>query len=292
MLHSMTGYGRDTFIDESLSLSIEIKGINNRYLDFNIRLPKSLFFLEDKIRNKISQSVKRGRIDVFVTLNNFKREDLKANLNDSLLDSYLYCLNTIKDKLNLKEDITISNIINLPGVITTVETSNDLDDLWSIMEKSIERALENFLKMKNDEGLILQKDIKDKCENIKSFISIIEEKAEKVIEDNKIKLKERIMEGLSNYELDNNRLYQEFCFLADKLSIDEEIVRLKCHVESLLNHLKGKECSGKKMDFIIQEMNRETNTIGSKSSSVDVTNIVIEIKNEIEKIREQIQNIE
>lgn len=292
MLRSMTGYGKDIFMDENISLSIEIKGINNRHLDINIRLPKSLFFLEDKIRKRISQEVKRGRVDVFVNLNNLKGEALAANLNENLLYSYLDCLNSIKEKSNLQDNISLGNIIRLPEVITLVETNDDIGGLGSIVDECVGRSLEKFLAMKNEEGLALQKDVAEKCKNIKKFVLTIEEKAPKIIEDNKIKLKERIEEALSGFELDNNRLYQEFCYMADKLSIDEEIVRLKCHIESFLNHINQKECSGKKMDFIIQEMNRETNTIGSKCNSIDVINIVIEIKSELEKIREQIQNIE
>jgi len=292
MLRSMTGYGKDSFIDEFINLSIEIKGINNRYLDINVRLPKSLFFLEDRIRRKISQSVKRGRIDVFISFNNLKRDDLVANLNENLLYSYLSCLNMIKEKSNIEDEISLSNIIRLPEIITLVETSEDLSSLGKTIENSVERSLRNFLAMKNEEGTALQKDIAEKCKNIKNLVAIIEERSPKIIEDNKNKLRERILESLSSFELDNNRLYQEFCYMADKLSIDEEIVRLKCHIESFLNHINKEEGSGKKMDFIVQEMNRETNTIGSKCNNIDVINIVIEIKSELEKIREQIQNIE
>jgi len=244
------------------------------------------------MRRKISQIVNRGRIDVFINFNNLKRQDLKANLNENLLDSYLGCLNIVKEKLDIKENMTISDIIRLQDVFTIVEMEDDVSDLWIIVEACLERALDNFIKMKDEEGLVLKHNIMEKIDNIKKLIYFIEEKAPKVIEENKIKLNDRITESLLNYELDNNRLYQEFCFMADKLSIDEEIIRLKCHVESFLNHLNQKESSGKKMDFIIQEMNREINTIGSKCNSVDIVNNVIEVKNEIEKIREQIQNIE
>ena len=192
MLRSMTGYGKDSFTDEFINLSVEIKGINNKYLDINVRLPKSLFFLEDKIRRKISQSVRRGRVDVFINFNNLKREDLVANLNENLLYSYLNCLNIIKEKLNLNDEISLSNIIRLPEVITLVETSDDLKSLGNIMENSIEKSLKSFIAMKNEEGLILQRDIAEKCRNIKNLVSIIEEKSPKIIEDNKNRLRERI----------------------------------------------------------------------------------------------------
>ncbi len=292
MLRSMTGYGKGIFEDEKCLLIIEIKGVNNRYLDINVRIPRSLFFLEEKIRRKISQTVKRGRIDVFVNLNNLKREDLVVNLNESLLNSYMDCLNLIKDKYDIEEHISINSIARLPEVITIIESGEDLNGISSIIDKCLDISLDNFIRMRNEEGALLETDIISKCLHIKHSIAIIEEMSPKVIENNKKKLEERITEGLLNFELDKNRLYQEFCFMADKLSIDEEIVRIKCHLESFLKHIHLNEASGKKMDFIVQEMNREANTIGSKCNNMDITNAVVEIKNELEKIREQIQNIE
>jgi len=292
MIRSMTGYGRGSIEMDGRSYTIEIKSINHRYCDLNIKIPKSLLPLEDKIRKTVQSRLNRGKIDLFVTQNLFDKKDVSAFLNKSLADSYFSCLTEIKERYNLRDDVSLSLICKFPEVITTKQEDEDVEELWDGLETALNNALDMMVQMREREGLKLTEDIIIKCKGIKEKVLVIEEKSSDIVQEYTDKLKLRLNDLLKDYKVDENRLAMEVALLADKASIDEEIVRLKSHLIQVIETLELDEPVGRKLDFIIQEMNRETNTIASKADNLDVINIMLSIKNEIEKIREQVQNLE
>jgi len=292
MIRSMTGYGRGSIEMDGRSYTIEIKSVNHRYCDLNIKIPKSLLPLEDKIRKTVQSRLNRGKIDLFVTQNLFDKKDVSAFLNKSLADSYFSCLTEIKERYNLRDDVSLSLICKFPEVITTKQEDEDVEELWDGLETALNNALDMMVQMREREGLKLTEDIIIKCKGIKEKVLVIEEKSSDIVQEYTDKLKLRLNDLLKDYKVDENRLAMEVALLADKASIDEEIVRLKSHLIQVIETLELDEPVGRKLDFIIQEMNRETNTIASKADNLDVINIMLSIKNEIEKIREQVQNLE
>jgi uncharacterized protein (TIGR00255 family) len=292
MIRSMTGYGRGSIEMDGRSYTIEIKSVNHRYCDLNIKIPKSLLPLEDRIRKTVQSRLNRGKIDLFVTQNLFDKKDVSAFLNKSLADSYFSCLTEIKERYNLRDDVSLSLISKFPEVITTKQEDEDVEELWDGLESALNNALDMMVQMREREGLKLTEDIIIKCKGIKDKVLIIEEKSSDIVQEYTDKLKLRLNDLLKDYKVDENRLAMEVALLADKASIDEEIVRLKSHLTQVKETLELDEPVGRKLDFIIQEMNRETNTIASKADNLDVINIMLSIKNEIEKIREQVQNLE
>jgi len=292
MIRSMTGYGRGSIEMDGRSYTIEIKSVNHRYCDLNIKIPKSLLSLEDRIRKTVQSRLNRGKIDLFVTQNLFDKKDVSAFLNKSLADSYFSCLTEIKERYNLKDDVSLSLISKFPEVITAKQEDEDVEELWDGLETALNNALDLMVQMREREGLKLTEDIISKCRGIKEKVLVIEEKSADIVKEYTEKLKLRLNDLLKEYKVDENRLAMEVAILADKASIDEEIVRLKSHLVQVKETLELDEPVGRKLDFIIQEMNRETNTIASKASNLDVINIMLSIKNEIEKIREQVQNLE
>lgn len=292
MIRSMTGYGRGSIEMDGRSYTIEIKSVNHRYCDLNIKIPKSLLSLEDRIRKTVQSRLNRGKIDLFVTQNLFDKKDVSAFLNKSLADSYFSCLTEIKERYNLKDDVSLSLISKFPEVITAKQEDEDVEELWDGLETALNNALDLMVQMREREGLKLTEDIISKCRGIKEKVLVIEEKSSDIVQEYTEKLKIRLNDLLKDYKVDENRLAMEVALLADKASIDEEIVRLKSHLVQVKETLELDEPVGRKLDFIIQEMNRETNTIASKASNLDVINIMLSIKNEIEKIREQVQNLE
>lgn len=292
MIRSMTGYGRGNIEMDGRSYTIEIKSVNHRYCDLNIKIPKSLLPLEDRIRKTVQSRLNRGKIDVFVTQNLFDKKDVSAFLNKSLADSYFRCLTEIKERYNLRDDVSLSLISKFPEVITVKQEDEDAEELWNGLETALNNALDMMVQMREREGLKITEDIISKCKDIKEKVLVIEEKSADIVQDYTDKLKLRLNDLLKDFKVDENRLAMEVALLADKASIDEEIVRLKSHLIQVKETLELDEPVGRKLDFIIQEMNRETNTIASKANNLDVINIMLSIKNEIEKIREQVQNLE
>ena len=292
MIRSMTGYGRGSIEMDGRSYTIEIKSVNHRYCDLNIKIPKSIMPLEDRIRKTVQSRLNRGKIDIFVTQNLFDKKDVSAFLNKSLADSYFNCLTEIKERYNLRDDISLSLISKFPEVITAKQEDEDVEELWDGLKAALNNALDMMVQMREREGLKLTEDIISKCRGIKEKVLVIEEKSSDIVQEYTDKLKLRLNDLLKDYKVDENRLALEVALLADKASIDEEIVRLKSHLIQVIETLELDEPVGRKLDFIIQEMNRETNTIASKADNLDVINIMLSIKNEIEKIREQVQNLE
>lgn len=292
MIKSMTGFGRGNVEQAERGFVVEMKSVNHRYFDINIRMPKSLFALEDKIRKTIQEKVNRGKIDVFITQNNSVKESTIAVFNEKLADSYVDCLKEIKARYGAKDDLSVTQIAKFPDVITLSQQEEDIDGLWSVLQKSLNDAIDMLVKMRECEGEKLKTDALIKCSNIKAQVDEIEKKAPNVTVQFREKLMLRLNEVIQNTNLDENRIAMEVALLGDKTCIDEEIVRLNSHLIQMKDTLDLNEPIGRKADFIVQEMNREANTIASKANDINITNIVLNIKTDIEKIREQIQNIE
>ena len=293
MAISMTGFGRGEYKDDNYQFLVECKTINHKYADINIRIPRKLSFLEDKVRILVKDYIKRGRVDLYIKLDLLGSEDVNLKFDEELATQYVSILNQIKDKFNLVDDISVMNIAKFPDIIKTEEKEDDEDKLWSMLKVALEDALVKLRDMRFEEGKKLSEDIQNRCNLLKNYIEDIEKYSYNVVNDYKEKLQNRINDILQDISIiDENRLAQEVAIYADKSSITEEIVRFKSHIEQLKNTVLKNESTGRKIDFLIQEMNREANTIGSKSSDLNITNLVIEVKSELEKIREQIQNIE
>ena len=293
MAISMTGFGRGEYKDDNYQFLVECKTINHKYADINIRLPRKLSFLEDKARILVKDYIKRGRVDLYIKLDLLGSEDVNLKFDEELATQYVSILKQIKDKFDLVDDISVMNIAKFPDVIKTEEKEDDEDKLWSMLKVALENALLKLKEMRSEEAKKLAEDIQNRCDLLKNYIEDIEKYSYNVVIDYKEKLKNRISDMLEDPSIiDESRLAQEVAIYADKSSITEEIVRFKSHIEQLKNTVVKNESIGRKIDFLIQEMNRETNTIGSKSSDLNITNLVVEVKSELEKIREQIQNIE
>ncbi|MBU5482719.1 YicC family protein [Clostridium sp. MSJ-11] len=292
MIKSMTGFGRATYDDTIRSITVEIKSINHRYCDLNVKMPKSLISLEERIRSTVQEKIHRGKIDIFITLNTYDKRDLKPRLNKTLADNYYECLKEIKNSYEVYNDISISLIARFPEVITLQYEEDDIEELWTCLSNPLKEALNLLIQMREREGAKLRDDIKDKCDRITATLDIIKEKSPMVPIMYKEKLTSRINELLEDGKIDESRIAMEVAIFADKACIDEEIVRLSSHLKQVKDTLNLKDPVGRKLDFIVQEMNREANTIASKANNLDISNLALEIKNDIEKIREQIQNIE
>ncbi len=292
MIKSMTGFGRGMAEDEKRSFLVEMRGVNHRYLDFSIRMPKSLMSLEDRVRKEISKVISRGKLDVFITYRNYAKEDLEVQTNLHLAKGYVDALNSIKDSFSLKDDISVSLVSRFPDVIFTEEKEENIEEIWSLLEDAVREASLKMLEMKKVEGTSLKNDMLQKKEGIIALVDRIRERDKLVIPLYKDRLEKRIEELLEKVPVDESRLALEVAMYTDKASIDEELTRLSSHMEQLENFLKEEEPVGRKLDFLAQEMNREANTMASKSVDIEITNLVLSIKNEIEKIREQMQNIE
>ena len=293
MIRSMTSFGRSSSEEgKKRFFTVEMKSVNSRYLDVNVRMPKALISLEEDIRRMINDNLSRGKIDVFINQKTYSQGNGVPKVDINLAESYLKCLKEIEEKLCVKNDISVMQIARFPEVITVVEEEDKIEEIWEEIKPLIKDSLDMMVAMREVEGNKLKEDILSKISVIEQLVSKVEEFADTIPKAFKVKLEERLKELLGNVDIDENRVAMEVCMLADKATIDEEIIRLRSHINQVRETLNLNEPVGRKLDFIVQEMNRETNTIGSKSSDIQMTNIVIDIKNILEKIREQVQNIE
>ena len=293
MAISMTGFGRGEYKNDNYHFLVECKTINHKYCDINVRLPRKISFLEDKIRNYVKSFVKRGRVDLYIKLDLIGSEDVNLKFDDKLASQYVGILNEIKEKFNLQDDISVMSIAKFPDIVKCEEKEEDEDLYWGMLKEALDMALERLGQMRRAEGEKLAQDTLERCDILKDLLNEIEKYSDTVVNEYREKLNVRINEILDNPSIiDENRLAQEVAIFADKSSITEEIVRFRSHIEQLKNTVVKNDSIGRKIDFLIQEMNREVNTTGSKSSNIHITNLVVEVKSELEKIREQIQNIE
>lgn len=293
MVRSMTSFGRASSEEGKERLfSIEMKSVNHRYLDINIRMPKSIFPLEERLRKLISSKLNRGKVDVYINLKNFSKSDSVAELNEALAKSYFECLVKISEELGIENDVTATKIARFQDVISITEKEENIEEIFEEIKVLMETSLEGMVEMREREGEKLKEDILEKLNIIENFVYDIEKIADLVPVKYKEKLEERIKDLTAEAQIDQNRIATEIAIFADKATVDEEIIRLRSHIAQMRTTFDMSEPIGRKLDFIVQEMNREANTIASKSNDIKMTNIVIDIKNLIEKIREQVQNIE
>ncbi|GFI61057.1 hypothetical protein IMSAG049_00210 [Clostridiales bacterium] len=292
MIRSMTGYGRCENEANGLKFSVEIKAVNHRYNDIVIRVPKALNYLEDKIRKTLMKEIMRGKSDVFVNMETFSDNSVNIKINEALAKAYCEKLEFLRINYGLNRGDTLELVAKFPDVITVEKVQEDEDAVWSALLPALDGALANFISMRETEGEALKSDILKKAGIIEEYVGLIEQRAPFVAKEYREKLMSRMSEILSDVEFDEQRILSEVTIFADKACIDEEITRLKSHVSQLRVIFEMEGAIGRKLDFLVQEMNREANTIASKSNDINITQVTIDLKSEIEKIREQIQNIE
>ena len=291
-MKSMTGYGRAKIENDTREYIVEVKSVNHKYLDINIKLPKTLFCIEDKIRKVISNKISRGKIDVFVTYINYGIEGKTILINKDIAKMYIKEIEEIATENNIASGIRATEISKFPEVLNVIVDEEDEEKICLELNKCLEKALDNFIEMRTTEGEKIKEDLKQRLDEIDENINEIFKNSTGLVEEYVVKLRKRIQEILNTDVVDETRLAQEIVIYSDKTSIEEEITRIKSHIIQFKELLNSEGAIGKKADFIIQEMNREINTIGSKSGKFEITQLVIKIKTQIEDIREQIQNIE
>ncbi len=291
MIKSMTGFGKASNILDGRSLDLEFKSVNSRYRDINIRMPKSLMPLEDRIKKQLSTCIARGKVDVFLTYRNYNESDLEVRVNHGAAKKYVAALRELTRDLDIKDDISSSFLLNLENVIQLEEKAEDLDEVWQLVYGVLTEAMAEHESMRLAEGKNLKNDLLEKDRSIMDQLSAIEQLAEGTTQRYREKLEERLDE-LNKLYIEDDRIAQEVALFADRASIDEEIIRLASHMKQFRELLELEEPVGRKLDFLAQEMNREANTMASKSVDIEITGYALGIKNDIEKMREQIQNIE
>lgn len=292
MIKSMTGFGRCEVQREARKFTVELKGVNHRYLDINIRMPKKLNFFETAIRTLLKSYVTRGKVDIFITYEDSTQNQMAVKYNSSIAAEYLKYLRQMAEEFGLEDDIRVSTLSRYPEVFTMEEQTEDEEELWNGLKEALEGAFSHFVETRTAEGENLKKDILDKLSNLEVLIGYIEERSPQIIQEYRTKLEEKVHELLEDTQIEDSRIAAEVILFADKICTDEEVVRLKSHIRHMRSTLEEEEGIGRKLDFIAQEMNREANTILSKANDLEVSNHAISLKTEIEKIREQIQNIE
>lgn len=292
MIKSMTGYGGAKGSAEGLSVSIELKSVNNRYLDVSVKLPRTMLFAEEPIKAAVGRHISRGKVDVFVTVDQSASDDMEVRVNEPLLKGYIEALSAAAEKFGLQNDMTVMSLCRLPDVLSTDRREIDSSALMTGITEILERALTEYDAMRLREGEKLRDDVLARLEAISRLTGVVEENAPKTVAEYRARLEQKLQEVLATANIDESRLLTEAAIFADKIAVDEETVRLRSHISQLRGLTNGESPAGRKMDFLIQELNRETNTIGSKCQNADIAHVVVELKAEIEKIREQIQNVE
>lgn len=293
-MRSMTGYGRGEALLYDRRFIVEIKSVNHRYNDINIKMPRALLMYEDKVKKLLAADIFRGKTDVYISFESYSRDDVKVKVNEPLADSFVEALDTIKDRYGIDDKISLGLVAKFPDIITVEKNAaseSEADHIWECLETAARQALANFVAMRETEGEALKVNILEKLEGINSAIKRVEARAPQVAADYRERLMERLAE-IKELNVDENRLITEVALFADKACIDEEITRMFSHIVQMRSILAESVPVGRKLDFLVQEMNREVNTMGSKSNDLEITNTIVDTKSEIEKIREQIQNFE
>ena len=292
MLKSMTGFGRYELSEGERKITVEMKAVNHRYLDVTIKMPKKLNFFEAGIRTLLKEYINRGKVDIFITYEDYRESDVCIKYNPEIAKTYLDYLRQIESEFGVRDDITVTRLAGMPDVLTREEQTVDEDALWEILEAGIRKAAEKFVQTRQVEGEHLKEDLIGKLNGMLDMVDHIEQESPKLVQQYREKLEAKVQELLDGSNIDESRIAAEVVIYADKICVDEETVRLRSHILSMKETLLAGGGMGRKLDFIAQEMNREANTILSKANSLDISNTAIDLKTEIEKVREQIQNIE
>lgn len=292
MIKSMTGFGRMECVDDSRRICIEMKSVNHRYLDANIRLPKSLCSFEARLRGILKEYAERGKVDIFIIYEELAEKRMRVRYNCGIAEEYMAALSAMKEQFALEDDIRVSVLARFPEVLTMEENPEEEETVWPLLEKTFRSVCAEFTASRITEGEKLKEDLLEKLDSISAWVEEIEKHSPQIIQAYREKLEEKVREMLDNVQIDEARIVSEVTLFADKICVDEEIVRLKSHIQGMQEVLKEGGAVGRKLDFITQEMNREANTILSKAGDLALTNYGIELKTDIEKVREQVQNIE
>ena len=292
MIKSMTGFGHGEYAIDSEKVTVEIKSVNHRYLDLNLKLPKKFSAFENQIRNRLKTDLSRGKVDLYVCYESSADRNYSIQYNPLIASEYYNNLKQMAQDLGLSEDITATRLAQFPDVFEIRETGADEDQLWDLLSHALDLALEQFIENRENEGARLKEDLLDKLSQMEEQVAFIESRSPQILEEYKERLRRKIEELLEDRQIDENRIAMEVTLYADKICVDEEIVRLKSHIREAREALEKMDEVGRKMDFLAQELNRESNTILSKSTDVEIADCGITLKTLIEKIREQIQNLE
>ena len=292
LIKSMTGYGRAVETVNGREFTVELRSVNNRYLDCSVRLPRTLSFAEDAVKQAVKASISRGKVDVFISLRSEAGEDVKITLNESVLTGYLSAMRQMVEDHGVADDISVSTVSRLPEVFNIEKPEVDEEQLLADLMGVVAKALEGYDAMRCTEGQAMDRDLRSRGQTILEFVSQVEAGNAQTVVDYRTRLEAKLKEVLANTAIDESRILTEAAIFADKVAVDEETVRLRSHLEQMNAMLSGGGAVGRKLDFLLQEMNREANTIGSKCTDVKLAKIVVDIKAELEKIREQTQNIE
>jgi uncharacterized protein (TIGR00255 family) len=292
MVYSMTGYGKGNRILNGKDITVEVKSVNHRYFEYSGRMSRHFMFMDDRIKREIQSKISRGKIEMSLTVRNVDSSDTKVERDVPLARSYYEALESIRSGLGLINDIDVARIAGFDGVLVRVKNEEDTEQLWQDVRTVLGDALDEFVSMRAVEGAKLREDVLEKLANLERMVLAVEEKAPERVTAYRERLYAKLKEVLEDRQIDDARIVTEAAVFADKVAVDEETTRLHSHIAQFRTILDAKEPRGKKLDFLIQEVNRETNTIGSKSNDLTVTGLVVDMKSEIEKIREQIQNIE
>ena len=292
MVKSMTGYGRAEDTLNGCTITVELRSVNNRYLDCNVRMPRLYLFAEETIKSRVQNTISRGKVDVFVTLDSTGGEQVQVSVNQPLADGYYAALTQLAERYGLSKDISVSLLSRFPDVLLAEKAEEDVEQRAQDICSVLDRALADFDQMRTREGARLEADVLSRAARIEELVGKVEERSPQTVAEYRAKLEARMNEVLSNTQLDPARILTEAAIFADKVAVDEETVRLRSHIGQLRHMLEQGGATGRKLDFLIQEFNREANTIGSKCSDIEIARYVVDIKAEIEKIREQVQNIE
>ncbi|MCR5001333.1 MAG: YicC family protein [Lachnospiraceae bacterium] len=292
MIKSMTGFGRAEFSDEKRKITAEVKSVNHRYLDVNIKMTKKISFFETSVRSLLKEYMQRGKVDLYITYEDFTEDNVSLKYNKEMARSYLKYLNEMGNEFGLENDVRVSVLSRYPEVFTLEEQEVDEEELWKDLEGVVRRACEAFVESRLKEGENLKKDLIMKLESMLKYVDEIEKRAPAIIEEYRTRMFDRVSDMLADASIDESRILTEVTLYADRVCVDEEIVRLKSHIKGTEDTLNEGGSVGRKLDFIAQEMNREANTILSKSTDLSTSNVAIDLKTDIEKVREQIQNVE
>jgi len=288
----MTGYGRAEETVNGCTITVELRSVNNRYLDCSVRIPRLYIFAEDAIKSRVQNTISRGKVDVFVTLDNAGADKVQVSVNKPVADGYYAALTKLAEEYHLSNDISVSLLSRFPDVLLAEKAEEDVEQMAKDICSVLDRALADFDQMRTREGERLRDDILSRAETIESKVALVEERSPQTVSEYRARLEAKMSEVLANTQIDPARILTEAAIFADKIAVDEETVRLRSHIGQLREMLAKGGATGRKLDFLIQEFNREANTIGSKCSDIEIARHVVDIKAEIEKIREQVQNIE
>ncbi len=288
----MTGYGRAQKILNGRDILVEIRSVNHRYYEYSSRIPRTYSYIDEKLKALLKTSVSRGKVEVSVAINNIEAKESEISINKAVAEGYINALRSVSDELGLKDDLVLSKLLKLPEIFVVQKAPDNQEQVWADIAEVAEEALSKFVEMRSAEGQKLKSDIIAKADFISGMVKQVEELSPQTVENYRKRLYQKLSEILENKDIDEQRIITEAAVFAEKIAVDEETVRLRSHISQLKNMFESDDPIGRKLDFIVQEMNREVNTIGSKAQDLNITKIVVEMKAEIEKIREQIQNIE